>query len=966
MRGGAYAILMAFHHSNTKTLSKDQVCQLAQEYCDEDMEANFHAGRMHGAWSSNETLSKHNLLAKEGNNRHYVAGVGFRSNGPARLTLTRDGEKFVEAMLRKFPPAADPKREQAAVTTAQPMITALAFSGVPPLVAAHTPSRRIKTKLMQDDETALREWIESAFVKQQKTFDVGKDRRLQLHSLCDTLEREIPGLKLHHTSAGSSRSRTLFITVVQKTASQPKFESSPAIKRSFSGTGYKLEASSPGKRIRTASVAAANAALKRAAIYESEISTEASLPARRMLFSPTSDAKGSLESDEKKYLAKAPPAGRRKIFAGASDRETVDLLEDSDDEIPSPSPFAKKNSAFYDLLADSDEKRLGKKFIRQKEDKEILDLCCDEPLSENPAQKKPPTEVISLDSDDDEVQRENIISLDSDDDEVQRENIILLDSDNDEEQKPQPKCLVNPYKKKNLPSNNKSSLIFCIDDRERIRNAAPRRLRTELMRLLETGSLQAMWPESMQDATVDEVQLRFGDFSFLVGEKRLDVVVERKQIRDLVQRSTRGDHWKQLGKMRDNFRHSVFLIEVDPRQAARFDAHGSQNLDSWNPYNTVIDDERSFYLFMCRALLSHRSVKFIQTREFQSSLRAVGALGLMAAALEITMEEDSEKHTRPVDEQARLMKRLTKAALPHPLADHVAKECGSVKHLESIYQECVDEDCKASLLLPLVQNTDMEGIAEGDESSWSEAIFRSLYSVHSDTSLAASSYQNFQQLVEDQGELLCALHKDTDTNAALDSVLSTSKKVENQTRRYVSIVLCQDQANLFPAPTSESFYSITTSASQPFGASIPTLVFRTSSGALSSSEVIVHVISGTFFVNEVKLVMIRMGSEHVKAARVAGASILKASKIVGVNTTKSRRILIIRGLPSAIEAEAKKAGYRTELKTVLDLVTADLMLEHDVVVLQALRQKGDVELILQQLALACFHYQLLTEKTPSY
>ena len=102
MRGGSYAILMAFHHSATKTLSKAQICQLAQPYCDEEMEANFHAGRMHGAWSSHKTLCTHNFLAKEGDNRRYVPNVGFRSNGPVRLTLTRDGEQFTEAMLRKF------------------------------------------------------------------------------------------------------------------------------------------------------------------------------------------------------------------------------------------------------------------------------------------------------------------------------------------------------------------------------------------------------------------------------------------------------------------------------------------------------------------------------------------------------------------------------------------------------------------------------------------------------------------------------------------------------------------------------------------------------------------------------------------------------------------------------------------------------------------------------------------------
>jgi ERCC4-type nuclease len=85
------------------------------------------------------------------------------------------------------------------------------------------------------------------------------------------------------------------------------------------------------------------------------------------------------------------------------------------------------------------------------------------------------------------------------------------------------------------------------------------------MRILETaGALKGIWPQSMEAPTVEEVQLRFGDFFFGLGEKRLDVAIERKQIQDLVQRSTCGDHWKQLGKMRHNFPRAVLLIKVDP------------------------------------------------------------------------------------------------------------------------------------------------------------------------------------------------------------------------------------------------------------------------------------------------------------------------------------------------------------------------------------------------------------------
>lgn len=864
MRGGAYAILMAFHHSSTKTLSKPQICQLAQPYCDEDMDADFHAGRMHGAWAANKTLLKHHLLTTEGNNRQYIHGVGFRSNGCASFTLTSDGEQFTEAMLRKFGGRTQrgaTGRSSSTMTKAAVFSTQDLFTGTPQLVTAQPPSRR----------TTMKEEFVSP------------------------------------------------------------------VKRPFAGTGYKLDAASPGKRIRPAEAAAA-AALARAACQDSKRSSNV-VP--RSLFTPTPTS----ESSRTFISEKASPAGRR-LF----NNSVTIIEEDSDDEIPPPSLFAKKqpleisrrrlggNLKAFDLSGDSDSDSddygtpgfaSDARDIKPRKDSSVVDLCGEEYDSKEPAIRMAPNDVICLDSDDDEKP-------------AYRQGLV-----------------VNPY---DTEVGTSTEFTFCIDDRERIRNAAPRRLRTELSRLLETGCLKSVWPEALKDPTVNEVQLRFGDFSFLLGSQRLDVVVERKQIRDLVQRSTQGDHWKQLAKMRDNFRHAVFLIEVDPREAARFTAHGSQNLEGWNAYNTVIDDEKSYYLFMCRALLSHRSVKFIQTREFQSSLRAVGALGLMAAFLDIVLKEDPEHNARPVDQCAQLKKRLIAGGLPDALADRVARECGSARHLDSLYQECFDQECKESLLLPLVESIGIEHLAAGEKSSWSDAIFRTFYSVHSDVSNAATSYRKFQPIVTDHGELLSALHMDLDAEAALDAMLSKPKKDACHFRRRVNITLCEDQAALLPLPKPESFFTLATSAVQPYGASVPTMVFKTSSGALCSPDLFVQIISGSFFVNEVKAAMRQIDSEHVKVARLAGSSIVKACTLPGRMSTTCRKILIIHGMSSALEAEAKKAGYQAELKALLDVVTADLMLEHDIVVLQALRQNADVEMILEQLALACFHYQMLTEK----
>jgi hypothetical protein len=76
---------------------------------------------------------------------------------------------------------------------------------------------------------------------------------------------------------------------------------------------------------------------------------------------------------------------------------------------------------------------------------------------------------------------------------------------------------------------------------------------------------------------------------------------------------------------------------------------------------------------------------------------------------------------------------------------------------------------------------------------------------------------------------------------------------------------------------------------------------------------------------------------------------------------KDRRVLLLCGLTPALDAVAKKADYRPETRVLVDMVLAQLMLAHDLVVIQALRLSGDTELILQQLALACFHYHLLSQ-----
>jgi hypothetical protein len=101
-RSGAHAILMAFHHGNIEaTVTREQICKTVRHLnlCDEVMEANFHQGRVYGAWKAKDTLIKHGFLLE------YKAGVsytdrGFRSNGMHTYSITGEPNVLYVSKLK--------------------------------------------------------------------------------------------------------------------------------------------------------------------------------------------------------------------------------------------------------------------------------------------------------------------------------------------------------------------------------------------------------------------------------------------------------------------------------------------------------------------------------------------------------------------------------------------------------------------------------------------------------------------------------------------------------------------------------------------------------------------------------------------------------------------------------------------------------------------------------------------------
>jgi len=560
---GAYAILLAFHLSGRDTLSKNEIIRLAQPHCNSEMEANYHSGRMFGAWKSKDTLVSHGLITEHKAGVRYTPG-GFRSNGKSTYSISSDGKRAIRQMRQKWP---DIKESVQADDVFGGGDDAYTFGPVQSFVGSQVrSSAKQKSEKSGDDGQELRKWIDSAVVGQQKVFKVGKARRQFLHNLCDQLEQERPGLRLEHQSESvAGTRRELYVTLRGKPLSgvpiispvPSSVASVPSKKRPYvTGSGQKLGGAS--KKPRSAVKAAASAALAR---FEQQavVKSEKNHPITELLEDSDDDYRN--------------PGAR-----------TAVKLDDSDDEDRKPAATTKQPHNLFnyrvgdECLLKSDGRRC---LVMQVHRSGHLTVALPEGGDEKfnvrdiqPCPKVSPSNT-SYHSNNTATPQSNSVFA-----EGSSENgfgCIDLCSDDDS------KCTSNrklAARQHVVTMGGASSLIIYIDDRERSRNHKPRELRIELTKELRSGSLRGVWPRNMPISTVEECKLHYGDFAFVEENNasvrsRLSITVERKRVADLVQRSTYGAHWKQLTRMRDSCQHAIMLIENDTQFAIRFDAYGS-------------------------------------------------------------------------------------------------------------------------------------------------------------------------------------------------------------------------------------------------------------------------------------------------------------------------------------------------------------------------------------------------------
>ena len=515
-------------------------------------------------------------------------------------------------------------------------------------------------------------------------------------------------------------------------------------------------------------------------------------------------------------------------------------------------------------------------------------------------------------------------------------------------------------------------LNVLIDSRERSRNATPRELRVGLTQQFDSGCLKAVWPKRRPLATVEEKTLAYGDFAFEVSSgqnsnntpSRLSVVVERKIVRDLIQRSSGGDHWKQLQRMRDHCNHAIMLIENDTQLAVRFDAYGSMGLEP-KPSHHLIENDADIFRFVGRAILSSKKIGFIQTRDHQGTYRSIGALALVAAESSTINRDAPIKPPTAASEQQKIKDRLTSGGIHWQIANAVAKEIGSVTALENLISLCTTTRAKDTVVMPVLMNAFTNSEEDvGNLQNWSVAVSRAIQSSSEDRTEKLSCYNEIKNsfgetMPFDSGTLLKCVYEEDSPDAAVERALEYSENPIHSIKRKVHIEVTDDMQSSFPEPSQDAFYKCT-SRSFP----TPTVKMSTTCGNLSSDALILYVITGETLLNEIIIALNSAGTQprFLDVARHVAQNIDQHCSR-GIYTKNDRRVILIRGLPPVLVAAKKSSSYRDEVPVLCEMVCAFLMLEYEYVVLQAIRKKVDeLNMILQQMALACYHYQYLTKE----
>ena len=467
--------------------------------------------------------------------------------------------------------------------------------GIP--LITRTP-RAVKRHIKStDDEKVLRDWINSpsTSIGAQKVLKLGKERRLYIHKLCDQLESENPGLRLeHHSVSVGQRGRHLYVTLRGKHEGKLSSMQSSGSSRKCSASASAARGGVTGARriLNTAFTSDSPRSVPESTMDINKKRSHAAISIPMPMTPPPPISQNghklgtrtcSANNTVKKRRSAAKVAAGRAALARFEQHSlNVNANVDGNPNIKA-SPIinlnrnAVKSSPVIEILSDDDSKLPPTKeafhdyqpgeYCRMRSgggQPEYVDLDLDQypgPFRilrvhidghvtvENPEHgemKLNVRQVQPCDAGDAVTKstgkpkpkrgtRKGTIN-NSSRSHMEDEVIELLDDEDDSIEIIEPS---RQAQRSTSTDTDTSNLTILIDDRERSRNHKPREMRIELTKEAQHGCLK-----DISSADVQERKLQHGDFAFEVTDgqdsKQLSVLIERKRVADLIQRSAYG------------------------------------------------------------------------------------------------------------------------------------------------------------------------------------------------------------------------------------------------------------------------------------------------------------------------------------------------------------------------------------------------------------------------------------------
>lgn len=282
------------------------------------------------------------------------------------------------------------------------------------------------------------------------------------------------------------------------------------------------------------------------------------------------------------------------------------------------------------------------------------------------------------------------------------------------------------------------------------------------------------------------------------------------------------------------------------------------------------------------------SVRFIQAKDEQASLRAIGSMGLMAITTPALTGSSTNKiasTTNWKQEREYFIRRLEQGGLSAEFSERVADEIGSLEDLETLYRSIDDECCRSLVLAPL---------------------FEDLCKSQSHVSPRRLSHQVY-----------CIIQSRHDAIATYCEENVYRRKVEIEIpSEYQSIF--QDESRKEPEVT---FYDLIDASNLD---KIPTIRMRAVAGhCRSSTKLAISVVDGDEVLCYVKASLIAQ-RDCLKSARSAASKInehlhqhcSETNRKYISRTSNDTKILIVCGMQPSLDRAAKMNGSRPELRVV--------------------------------------------------